>query len=458
MIELTKVKHLEQEEDIFPVLLTDETMEERKHKVLNRMEQEGFDSIIVWADMEHGSNFEYLCGFLPRFEEALLVLHKTGKAYMVLGNENLNKCTKARLKAKPIHMPYFSLPNQPMEPHKCISDILVQCELKNHSKIGIVGWKNFTSKVENNDDLFDLPVFVMDALRRNTPDSVFKNATYLFIGDNGVRTVNNANEFAHYEFGAALAGNCMLRALHEIKVGMSELELGHLLDAYGQPHSVVTIAAVGERFIKANMYPTLHKVELGEYISLTTGFKGGLQSHSGFAIENEAQLPKDQKEFITRSAKPYYKAICAWLENIHIGMTGNDLYEVINSILPKEIYGWTLNPGHLCADEEWVSSPIYEKSREVLKSGMLLQIDILPSVKGLKSINCECGILLADNQLRKDIQNQYPALWKRIIKRQNYIRNELGIQIREEILPTSVLTAYCAPFLLNKDFVFKKVS
>lgn len=37
---------------------------------MKRMKEESFDVLIVYGDLEHGSNFEYLTGFLPRFEEA----------------------------------------------------------------------------------------------------------------------------------------------------------------------------------------------------------------------------------------------------------------------------------------------------------------------------------------------------------------------------------------------------
>lgn len=40
---------------------------------------------------------------------------------------------------------------------------------------------------------------------------------------------------------------------------------------------------------------------------------------------------------------------------------------LIESVLPKEIYHWQLNPGHLTADEEWMSSPIYPGSEKMLK-------------------------------------------------------------------------------------------
>ena len=47
--------------------------------------------MLIYGDLEHGSNFEYLTGFLPRFEEALLAVHQNGTAYLLLCNENLNK-------------------------------------------------------------------------------------------------------------------------------------------------------------------------------------------------------------------------------------------------------------------------------------------------------------------------------------------------------------------------------
>ncbi len=76
-------------ENVFPTYLTNETMMARKQKVLQRMETEKFDQLVFYADKEHGSNFEYLTGFIPRFEEGLLVLNKDGTATLILGNENL---------------------------------------------------------------------------------------------------------------------------------------------------------------------------------------------------------------------------------------------------------------------------------------------------------------------------------------------------------------------------------
>lgn len=457
MIKLKEVEAPMLEEGLIPVMLSDETMQNRKARLLEKMQRDGFDAVVVYADLEHGSNFEYLCGFLPRFEEALLVLHADGKAFMVLGNENLNKAEKARIEAVPIHMPHFSLPNQPMQTEKSVAQILASCELEKAEKIGLIGWKNFTSQVEDNHLLFDLPYFLVEALKTVCQKAQFTNAAYLLIGENGVRTTNNANEFAHYEYGAALAGNCILKTMDRLEVGKTEMEMAETLAADGQRHSVVTIMATGARFEKANLYPGNKQIQCGDKISITTGFKGGLQSRAGYAVECAEQLPEKEQEYLTAVAIPYFQAVKVWLETIKIGINGNDLYEAIEAVLPKKAYGWTLNPGHLCADEEWMSSPIYPQSKEALQSGMLFQIDIIPSVNGYGGVSCESGILLADEELRKEIAREYPAVWERIVKRRAYMQEVLGIHIHEDVLPTSMATAYLRPYLLKKEMALVNV-
>lgn len=454
MIKLKKIPMPKLEKNIYPVEISDETINRRKENVLLKMKKDNIDALIIYADLEHGGNFEYLCGFLPRFEEALLVLHQDGNAQMVLGNENLNKASKSRINVKSIHMPHFSLPNQPMNTTKTVSETLKECGLETYKTVGIVGWKNFTSKLDDNSKLFDIPGYIVDAFKEVYSNINFINGTYIFIGEDGVRTTNNANEFAHYEFGAALAGNSILDVLNEIAVGKTEMELADKLERYGQRNSVVTIMATGERFVKANMYPTNKKISLGDPLSITIGYKGGLQSRGGFAINSESELPEGQKDYIEKVASPYFNAVKEWLENIHIGMEGSELYNLIESVLPKEKYGWDLNPGHLCADEEWLSSPVYPESREIIKSGMLFQIDIIPSVKGYSGISCESGIMLADKDLINEIKKEYPYIWDRIDERRKYMKNILGINISEEIIPTSAATALCKPFLLNKELAF----
>ena len=183
-----------------PVLLSDETMQERRQKILHRMQEKKLDCIAVYADVEHGGNFEYLTGFIPRFEEALLILHKNEDAYLLLGNEVLSLSKHARIPAKGLHMSYFSLPDQPLQEEEDLKSVLAKAGVKNGMHLGVVGWKGFYRLQK---ELFDIPYYILEALK--ACEVKISNATYITISPkDGARTVNNANEIAHYEYGQIL--------------------------------------------------------------------------------------------------------------------------------------------------------------------------------------------------------------------------------------------------------------
>ncbi|MBQ4342576.1 MAG: M24 family metallopeptidase [Erysipelotrichaceae bacterium] len=458
-IELTEVKQPVMDHLDGPVFLTDETIEERKQKILTNMHKANLDKLVVYCDVEHGGNFEYLVGYFTRFEEALLVVDKTGEMTLVLGNENLNKSSKSRVEiSKTVHVSLFSLPNQPNRTDLTLKQLLQEAGLAEGQRVGLVGWKNFTSPIEDNKHMFDVPYFIVKTIMElvGNPELV-TNECSVFIGEHGARCTNNANEVAHYEYSASLASDCILDAMNAVKIGANELELGDKLVRFGQHTSIVTIASSGARFVKANMFPRNNTVKLGESISLTNGYRGGSSSRCGIAIENETQLPEGQEDYLDRVAKPYFNAYVAWLENIKVGMEGREMFNLIESELPREKYGWSLCPGHLIGEEEWMSSPIYEESKEKLESGMLLQIDIIPSVKGYNGVSAESTVLLADEKLQKDIQEQYPEMFKRMMLRREYLIEELGIELSSDILPMCSTVAYLRPFLLSHDKALKVV-
>lgn len=448
-IQFSSVPAPEPEIQLIPVPLNDQTMKQRYDKVLNEMRNQGFSSIVIYEDLEHGSNFEYLTGFLTRFEEALLILNDNGSVYYVLGNENLKLAKHARLKGEVIHCPQFSLPNQPMFEGKSMEKLINPDLFNTEKKVGLVGWKLFTGKTNTN-QLFDLPHYIVETIKKHVDDNKLENATSIFIGDSGVRTINNSNEIAHYEFGSSLASAQMLKTLELVDMDVTEMELGNSLNAYGQRNSVVTIAAAGQRFEQANLYPTDKLVSLGDTLSLTVGYKGGLQSRSAFIARNKSDLPENQQDYLTRIVFPYFKAVASWLETVHIGMKGKEVYDLIEKVLPKEKYGWHLNPGHYVADEEWMASPIYPNSEVVLKSGMMLQVDIIPSIKGMAGTSAEGSVVLANEKLQQNIRKSYPELWTRIENRRSYVTQVLGIELNKDILLMGNATPYLRPYLLDE--------
>lgn len=457
-IDLDIVEELVVDRELQPVPLTDDTIGERLDKVIKRMSDKNLDAIVVYCDLEHGGNFEYLTGFVTRFEEGMLVLHKTKEAYLILGNENLNKVSKSRIKAKGIHMPHLSLANQPMDNDNPIENYFKEAGLSNNMQVGVVGWKLFTSHYCDNNKLFDLPNFLIQGLKEVVDAKNLSNQTGLFISsDNGARVTNNSNEIAHYEFWAQLSSQSMSKGLQTFDVGISEMEIGDVMQELGQPRSVVTIAATGERFEKANMYPTNKKVTLGDPVSMTVGYKGGLTSRAGYAVSTTKQLPTEVEDYLDVLAKPYFNAIATWLETIKIGMTGHEMYSIIEDILPQKTYGWHLNPGHLFADEEWLSSPIYPTSDIILKSGMMFQTDIIPSIAGYAGTSCESGIVLADSTLQRDIKKHYVDLYETFMIRRKFIENQLNIKLSEDVLPMTDTVAYYRPFFLNKKQALKRM-
>ena len=139
---------------------------------------------------------------------------------------------------------------------------------------------------------------------------------------------------------------------------------------------------------------------------------------------------------------------------MHVGCEAAQIFETIEAVLPKKKYHWELNPGHYVADEEWVSSPFYANSTAKIKSGQLFQIDIIPKVAGVGGVGCEDGIAVADETLRNELAQEYPAVWSRICRRKNYLKNELNITLPEDILPLNDVVAYYRPYILNHEHAF----
>ncbi|WP_437890838.1 M24 family metallopeptidase [Phytobacter sp. V91] len=435
--------------DIASPVLPDSTMAARRQKVLLAMKQAGLAHLVIYADKEHGANFEYLSGFIPRFEEALMVVSADGELSYIMGNENLKLIPHARHSGRCLHAPVFSLPNQPMDNDRPLAELLLSCGLSAAGKTGVVGWKLFT----RDPSLFDVPAFILDAIvsAAGGREQVV-NATGLFISpDQGVRRLNDASEIAFYEYGANLASTRVLSALNAIEVGKSEKAIGQHLAGDGQPNNVVMIAATGDRFAYAGLYPSDKTITRGDKFSLTVGFKGGLTSRSAYVVASEAELPAQVADYPERVAIAYYHTVVSWLEFIRPGITGDEVYRLVESVLPKSDYHWHLNPGHLVADEEWLSSPIFAGSDIKLASGMLLQIDIIPSVPGYGGSSIEDTIGLADAQLRDELAEHYPQVWARMQARRKYVTETLKINLPEEVILLSNTVGYLRPFLLDKS-------
>ena len=447
-----KVRPPQPDNDRKPVILSDKTYEERLNKVLKNMKEFGISSLVIYADKEHGSNFEYLTGFIPRFEEALQIINRDGTSILMLGNENYNKTKFARVKSSGVKVPLFSLPNQPMGDFKAFGEYLRDVKIDDSAKIGFVDWKLLSPEFTENGLISAVPHFVIEAFEEKFGKDKLVNATHLYMDPGyGARVTNNAEEIARYEYGASLASDALLAAYDGLAEGVSELEIGNILNRDGQYQSVVTIAAFGDRFVDANIYPTDKTLCENDKVSLTVAYKGGLSSRAGYAAKDYDNLEKTDPGYLEDVVIPYFMAYNFWLENVRIGKIGGEFYDEFNKIYPQEKYGWELNPGHLTADEEWLSSPFYKGSDRKVQSGMIFQVDFIPSQKGHQGVSAESTVAIADENLRAEIKANHPELWARIEKRRKYMKEELNIILDESLLPMASTLAYLRPFMMDKD-------
>lgn len=460
MIKIENIKYSVVKEPFFGLPktepeLSDEVFKVRLERTLAAMRSNNLDYLVFYADREHYSNFDYIAGFGPRFEEGILVLNKTGQAHILLGNECYGMYQHSRIPAEGILCQTLSLPNQPIEKYKDLGEVFADIGIQNNHKVGIVGWK-LIYPVFGNRYMFDTPSFIVESVRSIVGNENAINATDLFIHpDYGVRIINSADEIASFEFGATYASDAAQKMLLNLRTGLNEVEISQFGTAGSLPQSCFPKVLSGARMNLGMVSPTTNVVKLGDRFQVNMGLRGGLTNRRGFAVYSEEDLPEESRDFMEKIAAPYFAVVANWYEKVGIGVTGGEIYNMVETTYPKAQYGWSLNPGHLIATEEWLSSPIYENSDITLKSGMCIQMDIIPSTEQhYAAPNAEDGAAIADEKLREEIAAKYPEVYGRIQARRDFMIHVLNIKLKPEILPLSNLCGLYRPYMLNKDRAF----
>ena len=431
--------------------------EKRVRALRERLAREDLDCAVIYADREHYANFKHFIGFEPRFEEGLAVIwREEGREdAVILGNECACMAAYARIPVKFVLCQALSLPGQPADRFVSMEDCLREAGLVSGLRVGLIGWKLFTEAFgRDHRHMFCVSAFIVEALRNVVGEHIV-NATGLLIDPrDGLRLVNDADEIAYLEYGAALASQCVCDAWRSLRPGMREAEAAGAYKVYGQQLSCHVMLSSGENAWKGLVSPGFRTIKQGDPISMSVGLEGGLSCRGGYAAYAAEDIEPAQRDFAERVAMPYYEAVVAWYEKIGIGVTGGELYDTVDRLIPKQKFGWTLNPGHMIAYEEWLTSGIAPGSTARFGSGMLVQMDIIPSFKPYVAPNAEDGICIADAALREEIRGRYPQLWDRFMRRRAYMQEELGIRLKEEILPMSNLAGRYSPYLLDTERAF----
>jgi hypothetical protein len=193
-------------------------------------------------------------------------------------------------------------------------------------------------------------------------------------------------------------------------------------------------------------------IQHGDPFTVAFGVWGALNCRAGFVVGGSDELPPRIADYVERLVAPYFEAIAEWYGALRVGQTGGVLHEIIQRHLGDPFFGVSLNPGHQIHNDEWVNSPITPGSRIGLRSGMALQVDVIPATgTAFFTTNIEDGLALADASLREALAAAYPGAWKRIQARRRFMNDALGIALHPDVLPFSNIPAYLPPFLLRPD-------
>ena len=237
-----------------------------------------------------------------------------------------------------------------------------------------------------------------------------------------------------------------------LEPGMTEQEAVRLLEWNGMPLSCHLMLTAGPRASLGLLSPEDRPIARGDRFTVAFGVWGALNCRAGFVVGAEGELPAGIADYVPRLVGPYFEAVVEWYRALRIGQTGGALQEIVDRRLGDPFFGIFLNPGHQIHLDEWVNSPVAPGSEIELRSGMALQVDIIPATgTDYFTTNIEDGVALADESLRARFATAYPEAWERIRARRDFMAGALGIELHPDVLPFSNIPAYLAPFLLAPD-------
>ena len=419
--------------------------------------------VVVYGDREHVGNLMWATGFDARFEEALLVVGPHGPPLLLAGNECLSYVAVSPLHAtgelrSELYQP-FSLPSQPRATSRRLVDILRDEGVGADSRVGVIGWKYLTA-VEHDDPLHavDVPAHIADTVRSLAGWDAVVNATDLLIHPGyGLRAVAGPDEIAHWEYANAEASRATWAVIDALGTaaahGWTDLDVLREARLAGLPLGChPTFATAGHRHLGLSG-PTGEPIVVGQPLGFNICHWGSNICRAGWIAATAADLPAAGRDYVETFVGPYVEAMSAWLSCMVPGTRGGDVFHLMHQLLPDDVYGVTLNPGHLIAYEEWVSSPIAEGSSDELRSGMVMQIDIIPSHPVYFSTRMEEGIVIADAALRAALAARHPDVLRRCDARRAFMRDTLGYDVPDTVLPLADVAGMVTPYFLSPTMV-----
>lgn len=410
----------------------------------------GTDWVVVHADREHAANVTFLTGFDPRFEEAALVLGPGGRRVLLVGNEGVAYARTAPLDCEVVLAQSFSLMGQDRSVSPRLDAVLAGLGIARGARVGIVGWKHLeAAEVDDPSRPAFVPAMLVDAVERACGGPTVDVTHAMMHPATGLRAVNSADRIAAFEWAAVRSGEAVRRIVAGARPGMTEFEAANLMGYSGEPLSAHVMLATGSGPIVGLRSPTARTIAEGDAATTAIGYWGGLSCRAGLV----ARAASDAG-FVERVAIPYFRAIATWYASVRLGVPGGQVHERVTRAFDGAGFGSMLNPGHQVSIEEWLHTAVRPRSTDPIASGNCYQVDIIPSpLPDGEALNCEDTVAIADADLRAELDARHPALMARVRARQTFLRERLGIDVGDEVLPLSATPAHLAPYWLDPDLV-----
>ena len=409
------------------------------------------DWIVVYGDREHAASLIYLTNLDPRFEEALLVLGPESRT-LLLGKEDIGYVPIVPIEVDAVCVPTFSLMGIDRSDGPTLERALRDIGCKAGDRVGVVGWK----AAQPDEHRLEVPpifapAFFVDTLRAIVGGAklVIDVTPALTSPRSGLRTFATADQIAVFEWGASRCSAWVHAIIDAAAPGVTEREAFRAAGWSGEPLSYHPVFASGEDVAVGLRSPSSRRLELGDAAVTAIGLWGGNCARGGVLAASTDDFTSASEGYLERLIIPYWRAVATWYETLAVGAPGGEVFDAVTGVLAGEEFHPSLNPGHLVHYEEWMDSPIRVGSGDPIASGMVLQCDIIPTgIRAGWTTNCEDTVAIADAALREQIATRHPELWARIGARHAYVRDTLGVQLRDEVLPLSCTNAYLRPLWL----------
>ena len=412
----------------------------------------GLSHLVIYGDREHFANLAWATDFDPRFEEAILVLPGADKPLLIAGNECFDYTLTSPLVAEGdverVRCASLSLLSQPRDTPR-LGDILADA-IPAGARVGVAGWKYWgPDEVADPARALEVPALLADLLRaRVGPDRV-ENATDLLMHPaHGLRATVSPDEIAAMEYANAVASRAVRNLLFALREGMTDFEAVAAAGLDGAPLACHVTFATGARAFQGLSSPTGQRLTRGSPLSFNVAPWYANICRAGWVAEGPGDLPPAARDYVEAFAGPYLAALSTWFAAMRPGTPGGAIHAQVQRDLPFETFGIFLNPGHLIHLDEWLSSPIFAGSDIPLRSGMAIQVDIIPAHPVYGSTRMEEGIVIADADLRAKLAASHPGLIARCAARRGFMRETIGLDVPDTVLPLADTAGIVPPFLL----------